>query len=72
MKPKEPHKDLKDPARQVGNLPGDTAAPDKQKLRDEAEGQKATQFDGNPNVQQTEDRTFGPKDDTPWKLTKKD
>jgi len=34
MKPKEPHKDLKDPARQVGNLPGDTAAPDKQKLRD--------------------------------------
>ncbi|RTZ40937.1 hypothetical protein EKL30_14670 [Candidimonas sp. SYP-B2681] len=38
----------------------------------EAEGKKATQFDGNPNPQGAPSSTFGPKDDTPMKLEKTD
>ena len=61
-----------DPARAAGNHQATPPAGDKDLLKDETEGKKATQFDGNPNPVKTEDRTFGPRDDTPWKLEKKE
>lgn len=38
--------------------------------RQEAEGQKATQFDGNPNPEGAPSSPLGPKDDTPTILGK--
>ncbi len=38
--------------------------------RQEAQGQKATQFDGNPNPQGAPSSPLGPKDDTPTILGK--
>jgi len=61
-----------DPARQQGQGQKNALRPDDQKLKDEAEGRKATQFDGNPNVEKASDGPFGPQDDTPWRLKKKD
>jgi hypothetical protein len=38
--------------------------------RQEAEGQKATQFDGNPNPQEVPSSALKPEDDTPMTLAK--
>jgi len=38
--------------------------------RQEAKGQKATQFDGNPNPEGASSSTFKPADDTPLRLHK--
>lgn len=63
---------LKDPARQDPGRNASRSKEDMTQLRAEAEQRKATQFDGNPNVQKALDGPLGPKDDTPWKLKKKD
>lgn len=70
--PKEPRHTLDDPARQTGERRPDDSQTDKQRLKDEAEGRKATQFDGSPNVRKAPEDAVGPQDDTPWKLPKKD
>lgn len=44
--------------------------PEDKRDRKEAENQKVTQFDGNPNPQGTQTHLLGPKDDTPLKLDK--
>ena len=64
-------KDLNDPALRGSHPEPDTPKRD-QGLKEEAEGKKATQFDGNPNVDKAPDGALGPQDDTPWKLKKKD
>lgn len=46
-----------------------TNVPDPSK-RSEAEGNKATEFNGNPNPEATRSGPFGPKDDTPMRLKK--
>lgn len=71
--PKEPH----DPAQRDPNpreeleidLPNKNSETpyDKQDIK----GDKATQFDGNPNPTATPTNTFKPQDDTPGKLDKK-
>ena len=47
-----------------------TKHPEDTRDRKEAENNKVTQFDGNPNPQGTETTPLGPKDDTPFKLDK--
>jgi len=62
-----------DPRAELGlKRPSKDANDDKktQLNRQEAEKQKATQFDGNPNPEGASVSTFGPKDDTPMKLEK--
>lgn len=67
---KHSDKDLRDPARQT--IDQKPAQPNHDKnLGEEARGEKATQFDGNPNVEKADDGLFSPKDDTPWSLKKK-
>lgn len=39
--------------------------------KDDIKGEKATQFDGNPNPKGTPENTFKPQDDTPTILDKK-
>lgn len=68
--PKQPLK-RNDPAREALERGSESPQEDKQLLRDESEGRKATQFDGNPNVQKAPAGPLGPQDDTPWKLPKK-
>lgn len=60
-----------DPARTAADRTANDASQDKQRLKDEAEGKKATRFDGNPNVDKAPDGVLGPKDDTPWRIPKK-
>lgn len=63
---------LHDPARQDLDKTSGKADSDTENLKDEAEQRKATQFDGNPNVQKAPEGPLGPTDDTPWKLKKKE
>lgn len=56
---------LKSPTKDAGADESDT-----EQKRQEAEGRKATQFDGNPNPQGAVTTALGPKDDTPSKLKK--
>lgn len=65
-------KDRNDPARRGGQTPSAMPSKHDRSLQEEAEGKKATRFDGNPNVDQAPDGALGPQDDTPWKLKKKD
>ena len=54
-------------------LPTEVNKPDAnpQSSRQEAQGHKSTQYDGNPNPQGTSSGALGPKDDTPLTLKKK-
>lgn len=63
---------LNDPALSGGKPQSQRPANHDKNLEEEAKGEKATQFDGNPNVEQAPEGPFGPKDDTPWRLKKKD
>lgn len=58
---------LQDPAH-ARNLQGK----DRNRLRAEADRERATRFDGNPNPEPAPDGVLGPKDDTPWRLKKKE
>ena len=62
---------LKDPARQTDDLHQRKSPSETDNMQREAERNKATQFDGDPNVQQAPETPLGPKDDTPWKIPKK-
>lgn len=47
-------------------------SPDATQSRQDAEGQKATRFDGSPSPQGASSDTLKPKDDTPLRLKKKE
>ena len=68
----KPTDDLNDPALRGGKPLSERPAKHDKNLEDEAKGEKATQFDGNPNVEQAPEGPLGPQDDTPWRLKKKD
>lgn len=61
----------KDPRAELGlKSPTKDSDKDESTKRQEAEGQKATQFDGNPSAQGAPSSPLGPKDDTPTILGK--
>lgn len=66
-----PHE--KDPRAELGLKSPIKSSSDKKEsmARQEAEGRKATQFDGNPNPEGASSSLLGPKDDTPMILRKK-
>ena len=72
MPGKDKRREPSDPALRAGEPQSKATENDEDRLKEEAQGRKATQFDGNPNVEKAPDSTVGVQDDTPWKLKKKD
>lgn len=72
MSGKDKRKEGNDPALRAGAPHSKATENQEDRSKEDAKGPKATQFDGNPNVEKAPDSTIGVQDDTPWKLKKKD